>query len=150
MKKILFLFFIFLSCNYLDDVYYFCESEFEPYLNVFEKEGAKRGFYFDRNNLIVRWVTEEQMNTKGKAFASATIDGPIKYINVKRSSWDFLLPLEKEIVILHELGHAILHRDHSENQFSIMYPSANTVSRNYLEFRDLYFDELFNINQKEK
>jgi hypothetical protein len=72
-----------------------------------------------------------------------------RLILISQDFWDRATPIQREMVIYHELGHCALDRPHTEatspwgNQISLMYPSIFN-ERMYDQDREYYIDELFN------
>lgn len=71
-------------------------------------------------------------------------------IEIDRTYWAKASDTEKEVIMLHELGHCVLRRDHIDTlnangePISIMYPNSS-VFRIYLESKRYYLFELFSI-----
>lgn len=74
--------------------------------------------------------------------------GPL--IELDPDYWAKATDTQKEVVLMHELAHCILRRDHLPDvnaegvPLSIMYPN-NLVAEYYLEAKSYYLHELFSI-----
>ena len=135
---------------------YKIDSAFTDYLQRFENEGAARGHVFDpkATGLIMEFGTLSN-NTAGLTH----YETPVR-IQIDKTYWDDITTsagadLMKEDLIFHELGHALLGRDHlnitleNGDWKSIMCGGDKVNDRswniNYRgERRNYYVDELFN------
>lgn len=72
-----------------------------------------------------------------------------RVIVVDKRFWDQASPMEREMVVFHELGHCALNRPHKTaldpwgRQISLMYPSIFNPMM-YRSNREYYINELFN------
>lgn len=146
--------FVFYSC--IGSHEYKIDSAFTDYLQRFENEGAARGHVFDpkATGLIMEFGTLSN-NTAGLTH----YETPVR-IQIDKTYWDDITTsagadLMKEDLIFHELGHALLGRDHlnitleNGDWKSIMCGGDKVNDRswniNYRgERRNYYVDELFN------
>ena len=93
------------SCTeFLDDNHFDVDPELEYYVNRFYEEGEARGVKIQRLNLLA---------AKSYAIkAGESIPGGIPYIRISGHLLDSKDTLKIEYVVFHELGHALLYRDH--------------------------------------
>jgi len=109
-------------------------SSFKSYLNIFLDQASQRGVYVDVDSLIVDFsdihITDKE-NVLGVCYLSP---GSPPVVNIDRVHWRSLGLVERQLLLFHELGHCLLHRDHVEDStISIMNPyliSAQTFSKN--------------------
>ncbi len=164
MKKILLLFslLIFLiSCqNDEENFSGIIDEELRPYIEDFISEAALRGKSLDINNVQATLVDEftltNDQNFCGYAAWNGNNTGQIE-IKMTESCWLARTEIERENLMFHELGHAMLERSHLSTQFPNRYPKSimcsfqdgiscsnfNTYYENEV-FRSYYLDELFN------
>lgn len=126
----------------------------QPYVDKLVEQGRQRGYDIPTDNLIVELTGAVQ---SGNDFVCASTWGTVISqeqnlirIDTQCVSWRYG-GLEREILVIHELGHALLERFHREGRF----PSGDWVSLmssdwNIGDFYALdpdkesyYFDELF-------
>ncbi len=122
-------------------------TEFQKYVDVFLAEGAKRGQKLHADNLTVRFNPD-------KNGASQSIPGSPKIL-INKTFWEHSDDLQKESLIFHELGHAILGLAHNNCQLSdgssasIMCGIGGSCITNYCFSpyggmrREYYLDQLF-------
>jgi hypothetical protein len=123
------------------------DPRLEPYVNAFYTEAAARGIILD-TMLIAR---VEECGASGKGF---TRSGQ-HYILINPNTYDYFTSGNwvvgerayhgLENLVFHELGHALLNRDHCDPKIGIMSAKASLFL--YAENADLrreFVDELFN------
>lgn len=100
--------FLLTSCTeFLDDNHFDIDPELEYYVEKFYKEGEARGVKIQRLNLLA---------AKSYAIkAGESIPGGIPYIRISGHLIDSRDTMKIEYVVFHELGHALLYRDHEDN-----------------------------------
>jgi hypothetical protein len=125
------------------------DSEFQPYVDSFNKEAISRNIDVDEGGLIVGFVDQSEIpNYCGQG----TFNPPHVKISETPTCWSSATDINKEILFFHEMGHAVLRRVHINdtlpngdyksmmfdgNQFNL-YGAQDEQRRNY------YLDELFN------
>ena len=147
-----FLSFIYLtSCN-SDDVELIAadvKDDLQTYVERFEKEAAVRSILIDVGGLGVHlsFVDIPEDNVLGVCFYHSNALGRIE---IDQPTWSRLSDLGKEYVVFHELGHCVLARGHSEQQYtngsckSIMASGTGNCHENYsASTRTRYLNELF-------
>ena len=90
-------------------------SPFEPYVSRFFEEGKKRGFRFDRELLDLAYMTPNAttLDFCGYGYANYNSTGRQRVeINPRPGCWEERDEWEKEGLMFHELGHAVLARFH--------------------------------------
>lgn len=118
------------------------EITFNSHLLTFLNEAYKRGLDIDTSGLQI-YMVEAIQNTKDTTIAVCKMGK--KEIQVIRSQWEKLDAGKQEDVILHELGHCVLDREHTNEKLengrpkSIMYPTVFAIPQ---QERDYYFNEL--------
>jgi hypothetical protein len=125
------------------------EDDLWIYANRFIEEAAKRNYIFSQPNVTLKFVTEEEL-APYSGYGSP--DPPL--VRIVQTRWEKFTNVQKEILMFHELGHAMLRRTHTNellpscdyksmmlegNQFKI-YDDEHSLKREY------YFDELFDRN----
>lgn len=114
---------------------------FEKYSRIIEPENPTK-----ITDLEIRFADLEQPQI---GLCSRWIGSP-PLIEIDRTYWSKANSVEKEVVMLHELGHCVLRRDHLRTlnadgePISIMYPN-NSTSFFYLAAKRYYLYELFSI-----
>lgn len=125
--------------------------DFQPHLEFYIAEASKRGITadFSETGLSIQFREEEDAESSGVCFI-----GQFR-IEIDRSDWNDLSFFQKEGLILHELGHCHLDREHDNAILpngewksrmrgvpfadDAMSPNTNYSGRR----RDYYIDELF-------
>lgn len=135
----------------------FIDPELAVYIDRFLEEAAKRELEVDVDNLqafILPEVTEGETRLCGKGYSPIFGDN-IRRIDISQFCWEFATDIEKEILVFHELGHALLDREHQSSKMqngrnrSIMFSGATcNVYTSYTDchtqMRQFYINELFN------
>ena len=130
---------------------------FRPYVQRFVEEAEARGVRVDVRNLTIEFVSE--INRGGRAYCGyalnfGTANPPHVEISLQDGCWNGQKDLNKEILLFHELGHAILNRAHSHKKLpngswgSLMFDGRqfDLYTEHTLGKRTYYLDELFNEN----
>lgn len=122
MKKILFLFGLFLvfqNCNKNPDIgaesgVYQVDPAFEPYVQEFIAEGAKRGqtIDFTDSGLIVEFSDGSVGGASGFCYVGE------HHVVIDKSEWTSLSENVRGFLLFHELGHCELDRGHTNLKFS--------------------------------
>lgn len=124
------------------------DSAFAPYIQVFEETSVKYGKPIKIDNLVMIFNTREEQYA-GVCYKAGFYDFQnTPLIEINEYAWKILSEEQKLNLILHELGHCILNRDHTTESkdgrpASLMYPSVffpNIFFPNY----DYYMEELYN------
>lgn len=133
---------------------YRIDPEFQEYVDRFVDEGRKRGVTVDVSRLNMEFEEGyvERDGTIYCGYANNFGTSSTPDVDISTTCWEFYDPVRREILIFHELGHAILDRAHvntllpSLGKRSIMHPSlgVDIYSKYTLEKREWYLDELFN------
>lgn len=160
MKKVLFLFAVLIvlqNCRKNPDIgaeagVYQVDPAFEPYVQEFIAEGAKRGqtIDFSDSGLIVEFSDGSVQGASGFCYVGE------HHVVIDKSEWTALSEDVRGFLLFHELGHCELDRGHRNDKFSndvwqsIMRgsPLQGTevwIPIPFFGFRKEYFiDELFN------
>jgi len=154
-----FSFLMVLGCSedgFVDDMpaIYDVDEEFEPYVQEFVAEAAKRGqnFNFRETGLSVKFSELPLNNANGRCFL-----GQYR-IEIDKVDWFSFSELFRSYLLFHELGHCALNRRHLNDQFEdgswrsvlkgnpfIEFDARKPVP--YFGFRiDYYINELFDEN----
>lgn len=117
-----------------------------PYVNIFKEEAKKRNVYVSTYSLEI--IIQDSLINNYNAYYD-TRSHKI-YIDTTREVWR----VQPEELLSHELGHAILKRDHLFGSFSGTWVRKSIMGNlgavplfSNPEFsyrRDYYYDELFN------
>jgi hypothetical protein len=128
-------------------------SGVEPQLwelfSLFEQEAQLRGLNYDIEALGITAVIEEipREHVAGSCFFGQLVQN---HITIDRTFWRNSSPLQREMVVFHELGHCALLRGHDESILangtcgSIMRSGLGSCRDFYTSSsRDYLIDELF-------
>ena len=140
------------SCKKESIATYDVDAAFEPYVQLFIAEGAKRGHEIDFNDtgLLVEFSDKIVDDASGYCYLGQY------HIVIDKAEWNILTDNQKEFLLLHELGHCELNRGHRNDQFinklwkSMMRgdPLSGTQKYQPVAFygfrKNYYLDELFN------
>jgi len=128
------------------------DTDLQIYVDQFFIEAEKRGMNLKRRKLEV--VFNDTIRVCGLGYKDYEGKGTRRVeINMTSHCWKQESELRKEILLFHELGHAILERGHKNRRLpngmfaSIMTEGSGLYSEYRLELRDYYVDELFNPNE---
>jgi hypothetical protein len=148
--------FVLYACN--DSHEYKIDPQFSVYLQRFETEGASRGHVF---NPQISGLIMEFGNLSDNNAGLTHYETPVR-IQIDKTYWNDVskssgADVMKEDLIFHELGHALLGRDHlnttlENGDWKSMMCGGNKVNNrpwniNYRGVRrNYYIDELFNQN----
>jgi len=131
-----------ISCE--DDDKYSIAPDFTTYVDRFVSEANLRGITINTDKLDVHFGDLES-----DICGQGSPDPP--KVRFNKTCWDNLPDVPKEILMFHELGHAILRRQHDQGVLpngdykSIMYPDPAVLYNEHTpEKRIYYLDELFN------
>lgn len=134
MKRTILLSLLLISCaKPKDDTLAPTIAGFEAEVEYFKQEANNRGIVVNTDGLSIVYGT-----TVGGYMAQCQS----KKITVSKSAWDQKLPLARLSLLLHEMGHCVLNRQHRIDGFSIM----NQLAPNATSFNDHrveLLDELF-------
>lgn len=133
------------------------ESPFVEYVDRFFEEGKKRNANIIRDNLTVGWMGNNNTEYCGYGYANYNNTGARRVeINPFSGCWEERNDIEKEALMFHELGHAVLERGHFNvklgNGLEKSMMCGGSFGCNqfdlYTQFtpalRDFYIEELFN------
>ena len=89
------------------------ESPFTEYVDRFFEEARKRNSNVIRDNLTVNWMSNASSEFCGFGYYNYNNTGRMRVeINPSPSCWEERNDFEKEALMFHELGHAVLSRGH--------------------------------------
>ncbi|GAB4342688.1 MAG: hypothetical protein OHK0038_22630 [Flammeovirgaceae bacterium] len=144
--------------NETEPIKYEVPAQVEPIVERFKEEALKRGKSLIINNLIVK-LSNEPIEPSPNQFSCGITFGEITglkqnliQIDTQCLAWRHS-EVSKEILIFHELGHAILLRHHDDSKLpngdwkTIMTGQNWSIFDYYIfnpEKRNYYLDELFN------
>ena len=148
MKKLFIVFFVFVSCSESITPTYNFPKEIAPYVEKFLLEGKKRGVEIDLKGLKIYFkdsLTLLVNNYRPQAYYVPS-EHAIYFEKGKRF---YLLPEE---LVCHELGHALLKRDHlfdklPNGDFKSVMGSMDVAWSKHPEKEKYYYDELFDKSQ---
>lgn len=122
-------------------------NEFITYVESFKIEATQRNINIDKELSVLSVVFSElEDDIVGQCVSYS--DGS-KKILISPTKWNNEDSMGKELLLFHELGHCVLHRDHlnttnRKSCISIMRESNSICELNYnYENRETYLDELF-------
>lgn len=119
------------------------EPVYQIYVDTFIAEAAKRGRTIIIDDLIIQTVPKLDGYTFGMCEV-ATWFTPT--ISVSKKLWDIHYEPQREILILHELGHCILGYDHYDEKAAIMNSDLGLVV-GYLLTRTDFLDRYYKNGQ---
>jgi Zn-dependent peptidase ImmA (M78 family) len=156
MKKFLFALLaaiIFISCRPLDERNSECIDnmpiEVRDYVRDFMYQSEKRGRKLNLKNLRVKFVDENIISSDGvSAEALYRPSEHTVFINKNSNVWI----QNPRSTVFHELGHAILKRDHRDEVDSFGYPKSIMVKQCIDDYRmdddeQYWFAELFDTTR---
>ncbi len=122
-------------------------------VDLFIEEAEKRNVELDLRGLRVEFTNETEIG--GSPFCGIALKtSPNALVRISQPCWDPYSDSEKEIFILHELGHALLSRPHLDAEFdnglavSMMNSNPYNIYNQWtLNLRDYYIDELFGTHE---
>jgi hypothetical protein len=134
------------ACSIDPTIEYSIDPYLASYLETFYKEGEARGLTFEREALIMKF--DESITVVDETHPGVSIPGNRQravYFHPMIRDYAFS---KREIVIFHELGHALLKKGHSEDPKSLMYfkPDLNIDFQDSL-IRKEKLDELFKLGK---
>ena len=135
------------------------ESQYQEYVSRFIDEGTRRGVDLDISKLsVVEGISMENVKVCGYGYSNFNDTGNQRVeISEEPFCWEEVDDAGKEILMFHELGHAILERFHKETNYPNGSPTTMMCSEacgnlfglynKYTpELRNYYIDELFDPN----
>jgi hypothetical protein len=138
--------FILTSCDLIDQNHFEVEKQLRPYVDSFYAESNKRGRHIQHENLMISFSPLNGLAGESMDFTTIpTIHIDPTFFNKysKANAFSYI-----EYIIFHEMGHALLHRDHKD-AYTIM-TSNNKLLREYsnnTQTRTLLIDELFGVKE---
>lgn len=125
------------------------DSQVQDLVDLFVEEAEERNVELDLTGLTIEFKDEVEVGGDpfcGYAFSTS----PGALIQMSQSCWDGFDEYEKEVLMFHELGHALLFRPHDDRTFengSHMSTMHSGALREYgqwtLDRREYYLNELF-------
>lgn len=136
---------LFMACNNDEKKQFSVGEEFISYVERFEQYAATEGHPLTIDNLIVEFGAME--NPQQRGICEFQGEGTPKII-IDEANWRKMKEGKKEALMLHELGHCILHRDHvdakSEGGIPVSLMSPYTISAEiYYAYHKEFVSELF-------
>lgn len=126
------------------------DPQVQGLVDSFVEEAEKRQVDIDLTGLLVEFLDEISFPDGQTACGLAVETSPNAHIRMAQNCWDGFTEYEKEILMLHELGHALLFRAHDDREFengsdmSMMNSDPYSIYGEYTQDRrDYYLDELF-------
>jgi len=146
-KIVVVLFLLAIACSKDDDT--IIPSEFSGYVERFVAEGQARSVATNTHDLSVTFISQSDL--PGYC-GQGQVDPPRVSIVNTDNCWNKRSDMDKEILLFHELGHAILRRQHTNDTLpngdykSMMFGGNQfgVYTSNTPEKRQYYLDELFN------
>jgi len=150
MKRILILLLILINSWGCQEEERAIDPNLMEYIEIFEEEAAARNVNISIMDLEVsaHIMNIQESNVLGQCY---TYSDDSREIVIDQEYWEELDLLEKEFLMMHELGHCILDRDHlddsdeNNNCISIMQSGTGDCRHRYnANNRERLLDELFN------
>jgi len=133
---------------------------FEPYRKIFELYAQTRGVYVDLSGVNIAFEDITCPNKSKEKFCIVGLchtdpsDEDLHDITIDRRTWKYNSYLSREQLMMHELGHCVLGREHTDavnakdkRPASIMTPDMIS-DEIYKKFQKDYIDELFNTDDE--
>jgi hypothetical protein len=118
------------------------------YADRFFTEAEARDIHLDKSNLTIKFVDKTEIAPYA---GYGTINPPL--VRMVKEYWDSYTEVQKEILMFHELGHAVLGRQHTNEMLPdcVHYKSMMLNGNQFVVYervtdqkREYYIDELFN------
>lgn len=134
------------------------DPELQPYVNMFLKEAHKNGYDLDLKELAMHIVyfrdpreSNDNIYTVAITYPEFYMGNP--YIVFLPSSWYAMNRIQRELVVSHELAHAILGSNHYNGYTFLNGVPAKASIMNwiiinpliFIRNRDYYYKELFTL-----
>ncbi len=126
------------------------DPQVQDLVDLFIQEAETRNVELDLSGLRVEFKGELETSDGNAICGRATSTSPNALIEMSQTCWDGFDNREKEIIMFHELGHALLFRPHLDTEFesghkiSLMHSNPFDVYAEWtLDRKDYYLDELF-------
>lgn len=136
------------SCSFVDEPIFVVDEELMPFYNNFINEGLKRGKDLRGVDLV---MTLRDMDKDVFGTTNYRLDR-VAQIGINKYYWGEIykngLSLHKdkdEITVYHELGHALLGRNHKQSCGSIMASEMACKYDLWQYSKKQMWDELFNV-----
>jgi hypothetical protein len=123
------------------------DSEFSGIVQFFQVQAANYGVSPDFNNLTMSFV-EKLPKKNWIGLCQSTIASPSRFLSIHKAYFMHTTPEQQYTLVIHELGHCTLGRDHVEGYLpngcpkSIMHPSDGLFGC-FFKDQDYYLRELF-------
>lgn len=101
------------------------DPEILHYANIVREEAELRNTILVIEDIYMEITEEERGDIIAYCKTTVDITGVTKKINVYKRHWLELSDTSKESVILHELGHCALNRDHDDRTMNVVYKNRN-------------------------
>jgi hypothetical protein len=127
------------------------DSELEPYVAYFKDIALRYGIAPNFKNLSISFINTYPISNWVGLCQTSTVS-PSKFLTVRESFFKRIPTEQKYALVIHELGHCTLGRDHVEGYLpngcpkSIMHPSDG-LNGCFFTNQDYYFKELFGLPQ---
>lgn len=133
------LFLLCAACAKENERFSYIDPEIAPYVDIYREYKADRlGIHGIRKMNI--FFAEQEYPRVGVCVKWSNGDFDIQ---IDKRYWDYASDLDREVLILHELGHCDLGLEHSDPS-SIMEP-YHIGAENYLANQNYYINELFSL-----
>lgn len=140
MVRLLIIALVLSSCSFIDEPIYSIDQEIEPYYNQFIEEGKKRGQDYSGADVIIYFAN---LNNLFGLHVTRDFDNVIE-IAIDRKSWQDNSDRVNTVTVFHELGHALLYREHNNECTSIMASETPCKYTKFQQNRTEMLNELFN------
>src|SRR5687768_6648788 len=93
---------------------------FKEYVKLFKYEGSLRDAHVHIDDLIIEFKHIKQTETDSVILGQCWTGSEITpTIQIDSKYWEPMSDVKREILMMHELGHCVLHRDHRDDTMSI-------------------------------
>lgn len=126
------------SCGPNKPTYSLESEEFRPYLDSFFYEAGIRGKALPPISLTIRFGAVDP-----PALAYTAQGGDESTITMDPEVWRWAWDTQRELILYHEFGHAILHKGHTPYSTPAIMNPTIMLSSYYLTHRTQLIDDLF-------
>jgi len=126
--------------SFIDDQIKEIDKDIYPFYETFIEEGLSRGQDFSKRDVFIRFSND--IEGIGRSYNRYD---HVSDVLINENKWYKNSDVFKEVLIMHELGHAFLGRSHENDCYSVMIENEVCKYSNYMEHREEMLDELFGV-----
>jgi len=120
----------------------------EAQYNYFIEEAHHRGQLWGLDDLVMDFSSDLSLNGVQVAGLGGPDDNDTPHVTINSNIWETLSDCQKDNLVFHELGHAVLNKGHRNGMYSSGRPRSwmNSVildNDDCVDFKGEYIEELF-------